>query len=105
MTTLNGCHLPGLLLATSWMLLKLSEVDGDGRDWDCTFTGILQVEAALPRTCVLIEGGRVRCWGQNNQGQLGYGYTQDIGDDELLSSAGDSGLPVTAVDLMRNRPV
>jgi cysteine-rich repeat protein len=40
-------------------------------------------------TCALLDTGAVRCWGQNTYGQLGYGHTSPIGDDELPSSAGD----------------
>jgi alpha-tubulin suppressor-like RCC1 family protein len=31
----------------------------------------------------------VRCWGRNEKGQLGYGHTSTIGDDESPGSAGD----------------
>ena len=33
-------------------------------------------------TCALLEDGRVRCWGDNKFGQLGYSHTRDVGDDE-----------------------
>jgi alpha-tubulin suppressor-like RCC1 family protein len=47
--------------------------------------------------CALLEAGRVRCWGFGAYGQLGYGNTQDIGDDETPASAGDVPLPGAAV--------
>lgn len=38
--------------------------------------------------CALLDLGRVRCWGFNIDGRLGYGHRNDIGDDELPSAAG-----------------
>ncbi|HEY6560109.1 MAG TPA: hypothetical protein VI072_22650 [Polyangiaceae bacterium] len=50
---------------------------------------VVQIDAAYRHTCALLSTGSVRCWGQGSQGQLGYGNTNSIGDDELPSSAGD----------------
>ena len=44
------------------------------------------VTAGNDHTCALLDDGNVRCWGQNTEGQLGYGNTAHIGDDELPSS-------------------
>lgn len=42
--------------------------------------------------CVLLEGGVVRCWGDNEFGQVGVGNTMDIGDTQQT-------LPVPAIDV------
>ena len=48
---------------------------------------VLQVTTGLANTCVLLEGGRVRCWGDNSDGQLGYGHDQTIGAEETPEQA------------------
>lgn len=50
-------------------------------------------------TCALLETGRIRCWGDGSNGQLGYGHTQAIGDDETPATAGDVALGGTATQL------
>jgi hypothetical protein len=50
---------------------------------------VVDVQAGNDHVCVLLDKGRVRCWGGNKYGQLGYGHTRNIGDDELPSSVGD----------------
>jgi alpha-tubulin suppressor-like RCC1 family protein len=40
-------------------------------------------------TCALLSEARIRCWGSNQGGVLGYGHTNDIGDDESPAAAGD----------------
>ena len=72
--------------------------NGDGCDSDCSYTTVV-VRAGGSHTCVLIEGGRVRCWGAGATGALGYGNTEDIGDDETPASVGDVVLPAPVVDL------
>ena len=39
-------------------------------------------------TCAALDDGSVRCWGFGFGGQLGYGNTDTIGDDETPGSAG-----------------
>jgi len=50
---------------------------------------VTQLAAGTSHTCAVLKEGRVRCWGSNVFGQLGYGNTNDIGDDETPASAGD----------------
>jgi alpha-tubulin suppressor-like RCC1 family protein len=45
------------------------------------------IATGLGHTCALLDGGKVRCWGHNNQGQLGYGHNWNIGDDETPADA------------------
>ncbi|HEY6477021.1 MAG TPA: hypothetical protein VI456_10595, partial [Polyangia bacterium] len=50
---------------------------GDGCDPNCQPTKVLQLAAGRAHTCALLSGGYVRCWGANEQGQLGLGDTTD----------------------------
>jgi cysteine-rich repeat protein len=52
---------------------------------------VVQVAAGSVHTCVLLDTGRVRCWGAGSSGRLGYGNTDDVGDspDNLPADAGD----------------
>jgi len=52
-------------------------------------TTVTQIEAGDSHTCVLLSGGTVRCWGQAGYGQLGYGNTNAIGDNETPATVGD----------------
>jgi alpha-tubulin suppressor-like RCC1 family protein len=38
---------------------------------------------ANQHACALLESGEVRCWGPSSYGELGYGNTETIGDDEV----------------------
>ncbi len=48
---------------------------------------IIDISSGLYHSCAVLESGKVLCWGANQAGQLGLGHTDDIGDDEDLSSA------------------
>jgi alpha-tubulin suppressor-like RCC1 family protein len=49
---------------------------------------VVQISAGAQHTCVLLEDGNVKCWGQGGHGILGYGNEESIGDDEVPSDVG-----------------
>lgn len=53
------------------------------------------LSASWYHTCAVLDGGRLRCFGNGVNGYLGYGNGQDIGDDEIPTAAGD--VPVGGV--------
>ena len=59
------------------------------------------ITAGDNHTCALLDDGSVRCWGLGQLGQLGYGNTNSIGDNESPASVGpvDLGVGRTAVTL------
>ena len=50
-------------------------------------------------TCALLLDGDVKCWGRNHAGQLGYGHTENIGDDESPASVPILELGQKVIDL------
>ena len=60
-----------------------------------------QVGAGLYHTCAVLGDGNVRCWGFSGDGQVGYGNTNVIGDNETPAAAGpvDLGAGRTATAL------
>ena len=50
---------------------------------------VAQISASGNHVCALLTNGNVRCWGDGSVGALGYGNTNDIGDNETPASAGD----------------
>jgi cysteine-rich repeat protein len=49
---------------------------------------VKSIACGAAHTCVVFEDQQVGCWGSNEYGQLGYGHTDGIGDDELPAVAG-----------------
>lgn len=53
---------------------------------------VLQLSVGAHHACVLLDSSTVRCWGEAEAGQLGYGNKRDVGDDEEPRSVGDVSL-------------
>ena len=80
-----GTTLPALSLSNSPQVIAVS------------------ITAGAQHTCVILSDGTTRCWGRNNQGQLGLGNTDDYADesDERLTSiALDLGTGRTATQIV-----
>lgn len=60
---------------------------------------VVQISAGGGHTCALLEGGTMRCWGTGDEGVLGYGNTEDIGDFEPPAAAGDVPVGGTVVEV------
>ncbi len=58
------------------------------------FPTIVQLAAAIDRACVVEARGSLKCWGRNDNGQLGQGDTAARGDN-----AGEMGSKLLPVDL------
>jgi alpha-tubulin suppressor-like RCC1 family protein len=50
---------------------------------------VVRVAGGSGYACALLASGRIRCWGENDAGELGYGHTEYIGDDEVPAAACD----------------
>jgi cysteine-rich repeat protein len=64
---------------------------------------VVQLAAGGEHTCALLETGAARCWGKSMDGQLGYGNTSNVGDDETPASAGDVNVGGSMVQLAAGR--
>lgn len=61
--------------------------DADACHDDCTVARAVFVALGGNHTCVLVDDGAVRCWGNGNNGRTGHGSIDNIGDDEPASAA------------------
>ncbi|MGB7587662.1 MAG: hypothetical protein WBM00_03025, partial [Solirubrobacterales bacterium] len=48
----------------------------------------VKIATGSDHTCAILDNGSVRCWGSGGSGQLGYGNTNAIGDNETPGSVG-----------------
>ena len=58
---------------------------------------VAQVATGSGHTCAVLDSGAVRCWGFGESGRLGYGNTENVGDNETPSSVGDVSIGGKAV--------
>ncbi len=57
------------------------EIDVGGR--------VVEISAGAFYTCAVLDTGRVRCWGDNADGQLGYGTAENVGEKRSPAAVGD----------------
>jgi cysteine-rich repeat protein len=62
-----------------------------------------QITAGEYFSCALLEGGKIRCWGYGLNGTLGYGNSNNIGDNEFPSVAGPVNLGLDALAIAAGR--
>ena len=76
----------------------------DGCEPDCGVSpGVAEIAAGDQHACVRFHDGRLRCWGNNTHGQLGYGNTESVGDDETPAEVGDVAMGAPVLDVACGR--
>jgi alpha-tubulin suppressor-like RCC1 family protein len=60
----------------------------------------VQLAVGSYHACALMEGGSLRCWGSGDEGALGYGNIEHVGDDETPAQAGDVPVGGTVVQVV-----
>lgn len=78
-----------------------NDVDGDGCDAGCLGVEVVaRVVTGIGRhTCALTSRGNLRCWGRGENGKLGYGDLEGVGDDEFPSDAGNVDVGGRVIDV------
>ena len=71
--------------------VAVSDVEGTG-----PLIGATQVTAGSSHACALLESGEGRCWGSNQNGQLGDGTTTDSSRPVVISNPDGTG-PLTGI--------
>ena len=66
----------------------------------CTTSRVISLSLGDEHTCVLYNGGYVRCWGDNTLGELGLGHTNFEGNNkpyQLTNASGGAAGPIAFV--------
>ncbi|MCG8338162.1 MAG: hypothetical protein MJE63_26960, partial [Proteobacteria bacterium] len=61
---------------------------------------VTKIATGVDHTCALLENGNLYCWGRNHLGQLGYGNTEAVGDNELPADVGPVPFGQPVVDIV-----
>ena len=69
----------------------------DAYPFDAAPSFELQTSAGASHNCAALASGNVRCWGEGMFGKLGYGNTNNIGDNETPSLDVPIGAPVAKI--------
>jgi alpha-tubulin suppressor-like RCC1 family protein len=72
---------PNIIVGDNETPASVGDVDVGGN--------VVQISLGGQHTCALLDDGNVRCWGQGEAGALGYGSTEDYGDQETPAAAGN----------------
>ena len=71
------------------LLYPVTVIEGEGSS--TPLTGVVQVGIGHTHTCALLSNGQVKCWGEGEYGQLGYGSTANVSYPvDVLSEEGSS---------------
>jgi cysteine-rich repeat protein len=75
-----------------------NSIAADGCEPDCKVSKVVRLSAGTTHTCALLREGLVRCWGANQQGQLGLGTSADRRSNKpYLNDVVQLGAPAAAL--------
>lgn len=85
-----GCvvALAALCVPASPLSVVGAQAGADANEDAFSSVAARRISAGGSHTCMILADGAVRCWGRAREGQLGYGNTNDIGDNERPDSVG-----------------